>query len=190
MLHRIGILLAALVMCGTGCSSGNAGDKGKNPDKGDDVMDITSSAFKHEEMIPAKYTCDGTDINHDLAWTGVPADAKSLVLINDDPDAPVGLWVHWVLYNISPSTKGLPQGVDKKAPVLKDGAVQGTNSWGRIGYGGPCPPSGTHRYYFKLYALDTVLDLKPGANKDAVEAAMKNHILSQAVLMGRYSRKR
>lgn len=190
LLKRFGILLAALFLGLAGCSRGSAGDKGTKPDKGDETMEITSSAFKNEEMIPSKYTCDGADINHDLAWTGVPAEAKSLALINDDPDAPVGLWVHWVVYNIPPSANGLPQDVDKKASTLKHGAMQGTNSWGRIGYGGPCPPSGTHRYFFKLYALDTVLDLKPGAKKDAVEAAMKGHILSQAVLMGRYSRKR
>jgi Raf kinase inhibitor-like YbhB/YbcL family protein len=187
MIMRLLAALAALALF-AGCDRGG-GERSPVP-KGDAAhMKITSTAFEHEAMIPSKYTCDGQDISHDLSWTGVPEGAKSLVLINDDPDAPVGLWVHWVLYNIPPHSTGLPEGVDKKTPSLPDGSVQGTNSWGRTGYGGPCPPGGTHRYFFKLYALDTVLDLPPGAKKDAVEKAMKGHVLAEAVLMGRYARK-
>jgi hypothetical protein len=181
------IAIAAIVLI-AGCAR-ERGHSDSQAKKGSQTMKITSSAFQHEEMIPSKYTCDGQDINHDLAWTDVPEGAKSLVLINDDPDAPVGLWVHWVLYNIPPQTKGLAEAVDKKAATLGDGSVQGTNSWGRIGYGGPCPPGGVHRYFFKLYALDAMLDLQPGAKKDDVEKAMKGHILAQAELMGRYTRK-
>ena len=188
MMTRLGMLFAVL-MLSAGCSNGGAKEKKPGPGKGKSAMKITSSAFKYEGMIPAKFTCDGDDINHDLTWSDVPAGTQTLALINDDPDAPVGLWVHWILYNVPAGSKGLPEGVVKSARILEDGTMQGINSWGRIGYGGPCPPSGTHRYFFKLYALDAKLDLDPGAKKDQVEKAMKGHILAEAVLMGKYSRK-
>ena len=150
-------------------------------------MKLTSSAFTEGAMIPAKYSCDGQDISPPLAWMDLPGGAKSLALICDDPDAPVGTWVHWVAFNLPPDMTGLPEAVpaDKS---LAGGGVQGTNSWRRIGYGGPCPPSGTHRYFFKLYALDNVLSLASNATAKDLQAAMKGHILAEAQLMGRYKR--
>lgn len=152
-------------------------------------MKLTSSAFAEGAMIPKKYTCDGEDISPPLAWSEVPAGARSLALICDDPDAPVGTWVHWVFFNLPPTLSGLPEGVppDKGSQV---GGVQATNSWKRIGYGGPCPPSGTHRYFFKLYALSTQLNLGSSATAKDVQSAMKGHVLAEAQLMGRYQRTR
>ena len=151
------------------------------------ALQITSTAFSEGEMIPKLYTCDGTDVSPDLSWTGVPEDTKSLALICDDPDAPVGTWVHWVLFNIPAGEKGiLPEAAPEAA--LPNGAKHGTNDFGRLGYGGPCPPGGTHRYFFKLYALDTVLSLGSGATKAQVEEAMQGHILAEAQLMGKYKR--
>ncbi len=152
-------------------------------------MKITSSAFTHGGMIPAKYTCDGQDISPPLAWADVPAGAKSLALISDDPDAPMGTWVHWVAYNIPPDVTMFGEQM-KAEKEFKNGMRQGSNSWPKIGYGGPCPPSGTHRYFFKLYALDSVLDLKPGATKEQLVKAMKGHVLAETELMGRYKRRK
>jgi Raf kinase inhibitor-like YbhB/YbcL family protein len=148
---------------------------------------IKSSAFKEGEPIPKKYTCDGEDLSPELSWNGAPEETKTYALINDDPDAPGKTWVHWVLFNIPGSTTSLPENIpaDKE---LTDGSRQGTNDFRKIGYGGPCPPGGTHRYYFKLYALDTELTLKPGALKQELLAAMKGHILDEGQLMGTYSR--
>lgn len=157
------------------------------------ALKLTSTAFAHEGAIPAVHTCEGQDVSPPLAWSGVPPQAKSLVLIVDDPDAPDPAapkmtWVHWVLYNIPPSATGLPQGVAPKQ--LPAGTLQGTSDFRRTGYGGPCPPIGRHRYFHKLYALDTVLpDLKHPHNAD-VEQAMKGHVLEQAVLMGTYQKSR
>ena len=151
------------------------------------ALQITSAAFSEGGMIPKPYTCDGTDVSPDLSWTGVPEATKSLSLICDDPDAPVGTWVHWVLFNISAGEKGIPTEVAPEA-TLPNGAKHGTNDFRRLGYGGPCPPGGTHRYFFKLYALDTVLSLRSGATKAQVEEAMRGHILAQAQLMGKYKR--
>lgn len=151
------------------------------------ALTITSSAFKEGETIPSRHTCDGKDLSPPLSWSGVPANTKSLALISDDPDAPMGTWVHWVLYNVPADTTYLPEGVPT-LPELPSGALQGATDFGRPGYGGPCPPSGTHRYFFKLYALDLVLDLKPGATKKELEAAMQGHILAEAQLMGTYRR--
>lgn len=144
-------------------------------------MALTSPYFNNEESIPAQFTCDGEDISPELDWFGTPGEAVSLALIMDDPDAPGGTWVHWVLYNLPYDLNGLRQG---ETGVGTDGV----NGWNRTGYGGPCPPSGTHRYFFKLYALDTDLDLAPGADKDSLLAAMEDHIIGQAELMGTYSR--
>lgn len=152
-------------------------------------MDLKSSAFKAGESIPPKYTCDGQDISPPLEWSAVPSGAKTLALISDDPDAPVGTWVHWVMWNIPATATSLPENVAKK-DSLPDGTKQGTTDFRRIGYGGPCPPSGTHRYYFKLYALDTTLDLPSSTTKKELESAMKGHIIGQTELIGRYSRKR
>ncbi len=151
-------------------------------------IQLTSTAFKEGEAIPKKYTCDGQDVSPSLSWTDLPAGAKSLALIADDPDAPAGTWVHWVLFNIPVSLRGLPEGVAKTATVPGVG-VQGNNDFRKTGYGGPCPPRGKpHRYFFKVYALDSVLQLNPGAGKADLEKAMKGHILGQGQLMGKYSR--
>ncbi len=152
-------------------------------------MQFTSSAFTDNGMIPSKYTCDGRDISPPLAWKDVPDGTRSLALICDDPDAPTGVWVHWVVYNVPPHVGKLDENV-KTDKEFSNGMRQGSNSWPRIGYGGPCPPGGTHRYYFKLYALDAVLDLKPGATKAELLQAMKGHILAEAQLMGKYKRGR
>lgn len=150
-------------------------------------MKLTSPAFNEGGPIPAKFTCNGADVSPPLAWTDVPAGTKSLALICDDPDAPVGTWVHWVLFDLPPSLSGLPEGIPAR-PTLEGGGVHGTNSWRRIGYGGPCPPGGTHRYFFKLYALDITLGLGNSATAKDVQAAMQGHVLGEAQLMGRYGR--
>ncbi len=146
-------------------------------------MKIASPAFEHEKNIPSAYTCDGRDINPSLQIADVPAGAKSLALIVDDPDAPVGDWVHWLIWNLKPDTKEISE------DSVPAGAVQGTTDFGNPRWGGPCPPSGIHRYYFKLYALDAELNLPSSAKKKDLEKAMEGHILEQGVLMGRYSRK-
>ncbi|MGD8882008.1 MAG: YbhB/YbcL family Raf kinase inhibitor-like protein [Desulfobacterales bacterium] len=151
------------------------------------ALEITSTAFSEGEMIPTRYTCDGPDVSPDLSWSGVPDAAKSLALICDDPDAPMGTWVHWVLFNIPSNASGLPAEIPSD-DALENGARHGTNDFGRLGYGGPCPPGGTHRYYFKLYVLDTELNLNSGVTKDQLLDAMKGHILSEAKLMGTYRR--
>ena len=155
--------------------------------KGGRKMQITSSAFTEGSMIPAKYTCDGQDISPPLEWKNAPAGTKSFALISDDPDAPAGIWVHWVAYNIPANVIKLDENV-KPEKEFKNGMRQGSNSWPKIGYGGPCHPSGTHRYYFKLYALDTVLNIKPGATKTHVLQSMKVHVLAEVQLMGKYKR--
>jgi Raf kinase inhibitor-like YbhB/YbcL family protein len=148
---------------------------------------ITSSAFENEGFIPPKYTCDGSDISPPLQWEGVPEGTKSLALISDDPDAPMGTWVHWVLFNLPADTRELAENIPPDS-TLPNGAVQGTSDFGRIGYGGPCPPSGTHRYFFRIYALDTELDLAPGATKADLLNAMEGHTLGEGRLMGKYKR--
>lgn len=155
--------------------------------KGGIVMIITSSAFTEGSMIPSKYTCDERDISPPLEWKDVPAGTKSFALICDDPDAPGGIWVHWVVYNIPSNISKLDENV-KPELEFKNSMMQGNNDWPKIGYGGPCPPSGTHRYYFKLYALDTILSLKPGASKAHLLNAMRGHVLAEAQLMGKYKR--
>ena len=150
---------------------------------------LKSAAFSEGGWIPEKYTCDGDNVSPPLEWSGLPAGTASLALICDDPDAPMGIWVHWLIYNIPAETNGLPEGVPASKSTLDNGAIQGTNSWGRIGYGGPCPPSGTHRYFFRLYALGTKLELKPGATKAQVLSAMEGHVLDKCELMGRYSKR-
>jgi hypothetical protein len=152
-------------------------------------MEIKSPSFKQEEMIPAKYTCDGQNISPPLSWSGAPEKTKSFALICDDPDAPVGLWVHWVLFDIPATVNALPENVSRSEEITGLGK-NGKNTSKRFGYDGPCPPDGMHRYYFKLYALDTMLNLKPGLTKDELLAEMKSHILAEAELMGRYNRTR
>lgn len=150
-------------------------------------MEIKSTAFENGGMIALKYTCDGKDVSPPVEWHGVPPGTESLVLVCDDPDAPAGTWVHWVYYDMEPSIPGLPEGV---APVDKpsSGGTQGLNDFRKTGYGGPCPPSGTHRYFFKLYALDKKLGLPPGATKQKLLKAMTGHILGEANVMGTYRR--
>ena len=155
-------------------------------------MMITSPAFIHNGMIPAIHTCDGQNVSPQLEWKGVPASTKSLALIVDDPDAPDPAapkmtWVHWVLYNIPVESAGLPE--DATAAMLPSGTLPGLNDWHRTGYGGPCPPKGKHRYYFKLYALDVVLpDLKQ-PSKSNLEKAMQSHVIARSELIGLYQRK-
>ncbi|MGZ9265216.1 MAG: YbhB/YbcL family Raf kinase inhibitor-like protein [Candidatus Deferrimicrobiaceae bacterium] len=146
-------------------------------------LSITSPAFSHNGMIPKKYTCDGIDVSPPLSIGNAPEKTKSLALIVDDPDAPMGTWVHWVAWNIGPGIGEIPEN------TVPPGALQGTNDFGKQRYGGPCPPSGTHRYFFKLYALDTPLTLNAGATKAQVEKAMSTHLLGKTELVGLYRRK-
>ena len=151
-------------------------------------LDIKSTAFGEGNSIPKQYTCDGADISPQLSWSQPPEGTGSMVLICDDPDAPMGTWVHWVLYGLSPDTLEISENIPDDKEVL-GGAKHGVNDFHKYGYGGPCPPGGTHRYFFKLYAVDTeVVDLDPGATKDEVLVAIKGHVLAEGQLMGRYSR--
>jgi len=150
-------------------------------------LKLTSSAFKEGEAIPRGYTCDGANVSPPLEWTGVPTTAKTLAIIADDPDAPAGTWVHWVVYNLPAEGLGLIENTPQ-TETLNGGGLQGKNDFGKIGYGGPCPPSGTHRYFFKIYVLDGELALKSGATKAEVEKAMEGHIIGQAQLMGTFRR--
>lgn len=146
-------------------------------------MKLTSTAFADNQNIPAKYTCDGANVNPPLTISDVPENAKSLVLIVDDPDVPLGTWVHWVVWNIDPNTKVIEE---NSVPA---GAIPGTTSFGKPGYGGPCPPSGIHHYYFTLYALDTTLTLSSSTKKEDLEKIIEGHIIGQTELVGLYSRK-
>ena len=148
---------------------------------------IKSPAFVPGGKIPGKYTCDGMDISPPLAWTSGPEETKTFALICDDPDAPMGTWVHWILFNLSADIIELRENVQPERE-LERGAKQGMNDFRKIGYGGPCPPGGTHRYYFKLYALDTEINLEAGATKSELLKAMEDHILAEGKLMGRYER--
>jgi Raf kinase inhibitor-like YbhB/YbcL family protein len=145
-------------------------------------LELTSDAFANGQSIPAKYACTGRNISPALAWNEPPSSTQSFVLIMDDPDAPAGTWAHWVLFNIPTNTRSLQENIDTSAMSV------GKNSWGDLGYGGPCPPSGTHRYFFKLYALDSTLSLSPGSTKEQLLKAMEGHILAQGELMGTFSK--
>ena len=154
---------------------------------------LSSSAFHHNSEIPVRYTCDGQDISPPLTWSGTPAGTKSLVLIVDDPDAPDPaaprmIWVHWLLYNLPPDSAGLPEAVVPTS--LPRGTLEGVNDWKRTGYGGPCPPIGRHRYYHKLYALDTMLPDLGQPTKAKLEKAMQGHVLSKTEVIGTYQRAR
>ena len=169
------------------------GCKGKKTSEaekeGDKKMAITvaSPVFEEGGMIPSKYTCDGENVSPPLKWEGVPETTKSIALISDDPDAPMGTWVHWVMWNIPADATELSENVppDEELP---DGSIQGINDFKQHGYGGPCPPSGTHRYYFKVYALDEKLDLASSSRKKDLLTAMEGHILAEGQLMGKYKR--
>ena len=157
---------------------------------GEKAMSLTlsSSSFSNGGDIAKKFTCEGADISPQLSWTNPPAATRSFALVVDDPDAPVGNWNHWTLWNLPASARGLPEDMSKEAR-LPDGSQQGLNDFRKTGYNGPCPPAGKpHRYYFKLFALDAKFDLKPRVGKPELEAAIKGHILAQAELMGRFSR--
>jgi Raf kinase inhibitor-like YbhB/YbcL family protein len=152
------------------------------------ALGVSSPSFASGAEIPKKFTCDSSDVSPQLVWSEPPSGTKSFALLVDDPDAPAGNWNHWTLWNLPPSARGLPQEVSKEA-TLPDSTEQGKNDFRKTGYNGPCPPPGKpHRYYFKLFALDTKLDLKLGASKGELEAAMKGHILAQGEWMGRYGR--
>ncbi len=164
-----------------------SGTEGYSKDRGGKAMGtltVTSTAFKEGGMIPGKYTCDERDLSPQIAWSGVPVEAKSIALICDDPDAPAGTWVHWVVFNIPATVKELAEGAS-----MPSGAKQGINDFRKLPYGGPCPPGGTHRYFFKVYALDTILALKEGATKGELLKAMEGHVLAQGQLMGKYKRR-
>ncbi|MCX7120433.1 MAG: YbhB/YbcL family Raf kinase inhibitor-like protein [Gammaproteobacteria bacterium] len=149
-------------------------------------MKLTSNAFLNGELIPRQYTCDGSDLSPQLHWNGAPENTRSFVLIVDDPDAPMGNWDHWLLFNIPSNVNQLKENIAE----LPSGTNEGKNSWEKTGYGGPCPPSNIHRYFFKLYALDNLLPLKNGVTKEEIIKAMQGHILAHAELLGRYERHR
>jgi len=150
------------------------------------TLDVSSTAFAAPGTIPREYTCDGDDVSPPLAWSGAPSGTMAFAIVMDDPDAPVGTWVHWVAYNLPPDTVALPAGGSRALPA---GAIDGKNSWGRTGYGGPCPPGGKpHRYSFRVYALDATLGLAAGASKTELERAMKPHVLAAGEMVGSYGR--
>jgi Raf kinase inhibitor-like YbhB/YbcL family protein len=186
-LSRGSMLLIPAVALMIGCGEQKRG--GEEPDipKGVPTMQLTSTAFKEGEAIPASHGNEDQNLSPPLKWSDVPPNVKSFALICDDPDAPRGTWVHWILFNIPADTRELKSAADGKVNIA--GAVQGKNDFKELGYGGPAPPSGTHRYYFKLYALDKTLDLKEGATKDDVVKAVKDHIVAQGQLMGKFSAK-
>jgi len=186
MLKNVAVVVVVPVLLFCSCKESEQADLGVVGDKKMDIK-ITSSAFEEGGLIPPKYTCDGADISPPLQWEAVPEGTKSIALISDDPDAPVGTWVHWVLFNLPAETKDLAENIPPDS-TLPNGARQGTTDFGRIGYGGPCPPSGTHRYFFKIYALDTEVDLPAGADKSRLLKAMQGHILGQGQLIGKYKR--
>ncbi|MCS6885436.1 MAG: YbhB/YbcL family Raf kinase inhibitor-like protein [Acidobacteriota bacterium] len=183
-------LLTFLLICLLGCKSPSSSLRvadSENSQKRISKLVLSSTAFSEGANIPVKYTCDGEDVSPPLKWSGIPEGTKSLVLICDDPDAPMGTWVHWVVYDIPPMLTELAEGV--KIQTI-EGAKQGVNDFNKSDYGGPCPPEGDpHRYYFKLYALDTQLNLQPGLRKDAIVKAMQGHILAEGQLTGKYRRK-
>ncbi len=175
-----------LACCGLGLSLEIAGAAQQSERT---TMQVTSAAFAEGQPIPAKYTCDDKNVSPPLKWEGVPSGAKTLAIIADDPDAPGGTWVHWVLYELPASTVELSEDLPK-SQYISGGARQGLNDFKHLGYGGPCPPPGkAHRYFFKIYALDAQLGLKPGANKKELEHAMQKHVLGQGQLMGTYKRR-
>lgn len=146
-----------------------------------------ASIFENNEIIPKDFTCSGINYSPPLSWSNIPANTKSLALICDDPDAPGGTWTHWIIFNMPPLSKGLNQGV-LPVPEIAHATKQGTNDFKKIGYGGPCPPHGTHRYFFRLYALNTILNLESGITKNQLLTAMKGHIISEAELVGKYKK--
>ncbi len=190
MLRKVGLLLVSFLLLNA-CQSEEQSNSEAVETRGESEeqmeLKITSSAFDHGSLIPKKYTCDGEDISPPLSWNSIPANIESFALICDDPDAPMDTWVHWVIFNVPGDSTGLAEGISPEK-VLENGTKQGTNDFGKIGYGGPCPPNGTHRYYFKLYALDTTLEMESGITKAELLRAMQGHILAEGQLMGKYTR--
>jgi Raf kinase inhibitor-like YbhB/YbcL family protein len=192
MTWKIWLWCGALVLC-CGCQRGGtptAGNDNAATEQGGAEkrsLRVTSEAFAEGGLIPAEYTCAGANVSPPLKWGDVPAETKSLALVVDDPDAPRGTWVHWVVYNLPAATKALPASIAAESE-LPGGGRQGRNDFGQLGYGGPCPPSGTHRYYFKLYALNVAPDLPPGATKQDLLRAMYGHILDEGQLIGKFKR--
>jgi Raf kinase inhibitor-like YbhB/YbcL family protein len=183
------IILSSLVLlsCSTGPKAVAPEPPPKQtPDRKSEIT-LVSAAFKEGQPIPRQYTCDGVNISTPLEWSGAPKTAKTIAIVADDPDAPAGTWAHWVLYNLPAENIGLVENVPA-TETLKAGGFQGKNDFGKIGYGGPCPPSGTHRYFFKVYAVDAELPLKAGATKAELEKALEGHVLAQGQLIGTYSR--
>lgn len=183
----IGCLGLTLIACTPDRSNDAADDSDSMLPPNAKVMQLKSANFNANSPMPEKYTCQGEGISPDLSWDAPPAEARSLTLIVDDPDAPNGTFVHWVLYDLPPDVRQLPEAIEPK-PILNQGGVQGKNDFGSYGYGAACPPNGTHRYVFKLYALDMILDLPPGATKAEVLQAMQSHILAGGELVGVYGK--
>ena len=185
-LEKAGLALALMFLAISAC--GNDDDEVTTVEGRHLGIEVTSTAFAEGSDIPARFTCDDADVSPPLQWTGVPQETKSLALIVDDPDAR-GTWVHWVMYAIPNTTGELPEAVPDD-DVTAQGARQGKNDFGRVGYGGPCPPRGApHRYFFKVYALDAMLDLEAGAKKEDLLRAMEGKVLAEGRLMGRYERR-
>jgi len=180
--------ITVLVIATTGCERRIEPEGVSRERSREMTISVSSPAFQEGGMIPSKYTCDGQDMSPPLKWAGVPEATKSIALISDDPDAPVGTWVHWVMWNIPPNVHELAENVHPE-PELPDGSRQGITDFRRPGYGGPCPPSGVHRYYFKIYALDTMLDLPSSTKKADLLKATKGHILAEGQLLGKYKRR-
>ena len=180
--HRLLAGLCLLVL--VGCR--DAGPQGEPVATSDSALWLMSAAFEDGAAIPVQYTCDGADISPPLEWGDPPPNTASFALVMDDPDAPIGTWVHWVIYDLPAEARSLPEGVAGE-PDLASGGVQGKNSWPKTGYGGPCPPSGAHRYFFKLYALDAVLGAGPGLSKEQLLQEMEGHVLAQTQLVGTYA---
>lgn len=188
MNNRLGIVICVCVIlvAQVGCGTAQPPQQEEEATAGN--LALESTAFEAGSSIPERYSCDGDDLSPPLSWSELPSGTESLVLIFDDPDAPVGTWVHWVLFNVPASARSFPEDLPETEVVAGVG-VHGSNSWSTVGYGGPCPPPGsTHTYMFRLYALDTMLDLDPGASRQDVDGAMQGHILASGSLLGTYGR--
>ena len=181
------LIISISVACGNRSQSKSPTSVAETATPNKNEIKVTSVAFQEGQAIPRQYTCDGINVSPPLEWSGVPKSAKTIAIIADDPDAPAGTWVHWVLYNLPADNIGVVENVPS-TETLKAGGFQGKNDFGKIGYGGPCPPSGAHRYFFKVYALDNELPLTAAATKAELENAMSGHIVLQGQLIGTYRR--
>ena len=187
-MYRSVCLLTLMCVLICSCKGNKLPETTGSMEEGKMQLKVESTAFKQGQAMPARYTSDGSNVSPPLAWSGVPAQARSIALICDDPDAPRGTWVHWVLFNLPANVTELSENIPAQE-TLSNGARHGRNDFGKFGYGGPAPPSGTHRYFFRVYALDTQLDLPAGAQRAELLAAMKGHIVAEGELMGTYSRR-